>query len=367
MTLMATIRAMEAAERRQQRDAKKRQGELARRAKMMAKLSELEQARLEVETYENGVDVLLSVHKEQADALNWLSIAASLPPVPPQRQPNNELKARQLLAINPYRLGGNLTIEQAKQQDECEYQKAQQEYTVEQAEWEKMSSLARRILRYESDAYIEAIKELSPFTEMANIGSSLHFTVYNSRLIEVALSTNGRQAIPTEVKTFTASGKVSVRPMPKARFIEIYQDYICGCVLRVARELFALLPIETLLISASAEALDTSTGHMVERPFLSVAIPRVTLNMLNFELLDPSDTVMSMTHRGDLKASRKTGDFEFISPLTISDLKQQDAPVTVDFNVVLATAQRLRASLAAQLAALSPGPVDAQSIDGETR
>ena len=41
--------------------------ELQRRAKEQAKLSALEQARLEVETYENRIDVLLSVHKEQGD------------------------------------------------------------------------------------------------------------------------------------------------------------------------------------------------------------------------------------------------------------------------------------------------------------
>ncbi|MEY4918786.1 MAG: hypothetical protein RL616_2699 [Verrucomicrobiota bacterium] len=45
---------MEAANKRQQRDAQKRQRELERQAKEMAKMSQAEQARLEVETFENG-------------------------------------------------------------------------------------------------------------------------------------------------------------------------------------------------------------------------------------------------------------------------------------------------------------------------
>lgn len=365
MTSKATMHAMEAAERRRQRDAMKRQRELERHAKEMAKLSALEQARLEVETYENALDVLLSVHKEQADPVDWLSVAAALPPIPPCRQSHNELKARQRLAITPASKETEDAIAQAKQQDEREYQEALQAYAAARAEWEKMSNIARRILAGDSNAYIPAIEELSPFSEFASIGSSLHFTVHNPRLVEVVVSTNGRQAIPAELKTLTASGKVSVRAMPKSRFVEIYEDYVCGCVLRVARELFALLPIESLLISATAEALDTSTGQPAERPFLSVVISRATLNTLNFDTLDPSGSIMGMTHRGDLKTSRKTGDLEFITPLKVADLTQHDARANTDLNTVLATAHRLRAELAAQCSALNPEPAEILATNGD--
>jgi hypothetical protein len=359
------MRAMATAERRQQRDAKKRQRELERQAKEMAKLSALEQARLEVETFENGLDVLLSIHKEQTDTWDWPDIAASLPPVPPRRQSHNELKTRQSLAVAPTSKNAAVVLENAQKHDEREYQDALQSYTADKAEWDKLSSLAHRVLLGEHDAYIEAIRDLSPFTELAAIGSSLHFTVHNARLIECVLTTSGRQAIPSESKSLTASGKVSVKPMPKPRFIEVYQDYVCGCVLRVARELFALLPVETLIVTATAESIDPSTGHMVERPFLSALVPRNTLTDFNFERLDPSDSVLSLIHRGDMKASRKTGDFEFITPLTRADVLQE-TPERMDPQALLAAAQRLRSDLAAQATALNPEPPEAESANGET-
>jgi hypothetical protein len=49
MSWKGTFRAMEAAQRRQQRDAQKRQRELERQDKERVKLSAIEQARLEVE------------------------------------------------------------------------------------------------------------------------------------------------------------------------------------------------------------------------------------------------------------------------------------------------------------------------------
>jgi hypothetical protein len=64
----ATVRAMDAAQRRQQRESQKRQLELERRAKEQAKLSALEQARLEVETFDNQIDGLVSIYKEQSEA-----------------------------------------------------------------------------------------------------------------------------------------------------------------------------------------------------------------------------------------------------------------------------------------------------------
>ena len=75
---------MEAAERRQQREAMKRLRELERQAKEQAKLSQQEQARLEVERYENRLEVLLSLHKEYGGPWDWSSIAANLPPPCPR-------------------------------------------------------------------------------------------------------------------------------------------------------------------------------------------------------------------------------------------------------------------------------------------
>ena len=119
---------MEAAQRRQQRDSQRRMRELERQAKEQAKLSTIEQARLEVETFENQLDVLLSVHKEQGETWDWTAIAASLPPPCPQRNSRNEQRAKQSAAVLPahQRETSQVLIEQARLQDEEEFQRASQ-------------------------------------------------------------------------------------------------------------------------------------------------------------------------------------------------------------------------------------------------
>jgi len=89
------MRAVEATQRRELREAQKRQRELERRAKEQAKLSAIEQARLEVETHENQLEVLLSVHRQQGETWDWAAAVALLSPARPPRNANHEFRVRQ--------------------------------------------------------------------------------------------------------------------------------------------------------------------------------------------------------------------------------------------------------------------------------
>ena len=100
--------------------------------------------------------------------------------------------------------------------------------------------------------------------------------------------------------------------MPKGAFYELYQDYICSCVIRVARESFALLPVQVALVHAIGNVLNTETGSVEEQPILSVSIPRKTLDDLNLETIDPSDSMRNFVHNMDF---RKTSGFRVVQKI----------------------------------------------------
>jgi hypothetical protein len=127
--------------------------------------------------------------------------------------------------------------------------------------------------------------------------------------------------------------------------------------LRVAREAFALLPVETILVTASADALDSRTGQTVEQPVLSVAVSRATIRRFDFENLDPSDAMENFPRRGDVKASRKSGEFERITPLTLADVPQAP-PESMGFDSLLATVRTMRDEVRAELEKLNPHPAN---------
>lgn len=358
MSWRGTIRAIQAAERRAQRDAQRRFKELERRTTEQAKLSALDQARLEVETHENRVDVLLSIHKEQGDQWNWEQILKAPPPAEPGRSDCHEadVEARRSAYVpgffdklfgkaNKQAAAFEAEKQMAQARDEQEFQTAWNQYQRDLVEWEDEKKLAAAVLAGEHDAYVRVLRELSPFSELSELGSCLNFRIHSPQLLEVLVKVSGDHAIPSEIKSLTSSGKVSSKAMPKARFYEIYQDYVCGCVLRVGRETFALLPVETVIITASADLFDSRTGRTTEQPILSAVIPRGVQNNLNFNCLDPSDAMGNFLHRGDFKASRKSGAFVPITPLAPADLDSLQVPATAVRPTPSATAPSLAPSV----------------------
>ncbi len=347
------------ASKRHQRQERTQLRELARRMKEQAKLSALEQARLEVEAHEGELAVLLSVHKEQVEQWDWDAIAATLPPVEPRSQRHRELAARQFDVLASAGLGGlagagnTSSVEEARQQDEREYQLAVQGYSQELDEWDERKSLAHRILRGDCDAFRHALTDINPLADASDLCAAVRFEVVNRRLVECAITVRGAEIIPAEAKALTAGGKVSVKPMPKKRFHEIFQDYVCGCVLRLASEVFGILPVDTVLITAGVDAPSRSTGVATEVPVLSVAIERIAFSGLELDSLDPSDAMELFLRRGDVKSSRKTGDFVAITPLRPADLPlgSADAP---ELAATIAKARLLREGIEAQLASLAP-------------
>lgn len=50
--------------------------------------------------------------------------------------------------------------------------------------------------------------------------------------------------------------------------------------------------------------LDTKTGHMKNMTILSVYIPKQTLDTLNFDNIDPSDSMKNFVHKMDFKKGK---------------------------------------------------------------
>lgn len=124
---------------------------------------------------------------------------------------------------------------------------------------------------------------------------------------------------------------------------------MCGCVLRAARELFALLPVDDVIVTASVRIVDGPTGQEVERPVLSVSIPRQGLECLDFAHLDPSDSMESFVHRGDAAASRKSGEFVVIEPLKPSDTTSARPPEKLGLSQLLERVRDLRSDFSRRL------------------
>lgn len=119
----------------------------------------------------------------------------------------------------------------AKQMDEYNYQKSIECYELKFSQWSALHELALSINRGDTLAYQQAILEINPLNEIQEIGCEIHFAIPDSDTAVIYLTIDGEVVVPKQIKTLTARGKLSVKNMPRTRFCELYQDYVCGCAL----------------------------------------------------------------------------------------------------------------------------------------
>jgi len=147
------------------------------------------------------------------------------------------------------------------------------------------------------------IRELDPFSELSDLGSSLYFNISSKNRATVIVNVKPDSAIPKNTKSLLKSGKLSVKEMPIGKFNELYQDYVCSALLRVAREMFALLPLEEVVVNAQAKLVDSVTGRLSDKVIVSAIVPRETLSQLDFMRIDPSDAMKNFRHNMGFKRS----------------------------------------------------------------
>ena len=102
-----------------------------------------------------------------------------------------------------------------------------------------------------------------------------------------------------------ANGTISEKEMSKTNYFALMQDYICSTMIRVARDSFALLPVEKVYVHAVDNILNTATGHEDEVTLVSVEFGRDQLQSLNMELIDPSDAISNFNN--NMKFAKTTG------------------------------------------------------------
>ena len=302
------------------------------------------------------------VHRCPIDKMDWAAEASSLPPPWPREAGYHEFIARlrALDTLTKLPKDAGTILDEARREDAREFEGGKSAQVAVRNYAEKMRSLATRILRGETLAYADAVRQFEPFTDLTECGWNVTCTFHSSTICECLLETDDEgKNIPTEAKALTAGGKVTVRPMPQTRFNEMLQGFVCSSVLRAGRELLALLPLETVLVNVTVRSIDPATGRLGPRPILSVALHGSTLGQLDFNQLDSAAAVQNLGPRCDFKASRKVEAFARITPLTPGELVAVN-PGRLTLPDLLAAAGRLREELQKMTAGLPrPAPATA--------
>lgn len=326
-TFNGTMRSINASINRMERDRQRQNREAARRFKEQQKLQAIYDAEQAVADWENYVDTLQTIHRDCSDIINWTKLNKQAKPNEPKMSSENEVAAQAKLdnyipsffdkifgLTNKHIKKLETRLTEAQGQDKKEYKDAFDKYRNDLNEWEEIQALSNGILNKEPEFYVKALEYYQPFSDVSALGAQIKFAI-EKNWIDIELNVNGDEVIPNYVLSQTSTGKLSRKNMPKTRFIELYQDHVCSAVLRVSREIFALLPVEYVRINAITNLLNTQTGLIEEKPILSVIIRPETLSKINLYTVDPSDCMSNFVHA--MKFKKNTG-FEAVDKVELS-------------------------------------------------
>ncbi len=298
----ATVRSIGAATRRMAKDAAR---EHARLEKLNAEKLKALEARNAIQAYEQYVAEITSLHRGiDCEVIDWQAAAAiEIPPTPELGHEYEDAARRRHETFKPglfenmFGTGDKrrdeleAEIARAAEKDAAVHAEALASFERDTADLVAARDMGQRLLEGNADAYLDVVAEVKPFSDIEHLGTNLNLHVYANGDLRIDLRVHGEAIVPQEKYSLRANGSLAVKAMPKGEFYDIYQDYVCSCVLRVAVEIFAVLPLDRVLINATDALLNPRTGHVEEQPLLSVVVVREVLADLNLDRVDPSEAL----------------------------------------------------------------------------
>ena len=211
------------------------------------------QSKAQLEEFAAGIEALKSVHKQSDGYIDWEAVA-------------NGAVSGQIKELQPF---------------------------------------AQSVLAGDIDAYFRVIEQVGPFDDLLEYGSGFEVGTDDPKIMEIEFQVKSGDIIPTQYPDMKASGEIVMKDFSKSAYFELVQDYVSSTMLRVARDTFALLPVQTVIVHAVDKILNPATGNDEEVTIASAKIKRDAMATLNFERIDPSDCLESF--ESNVKFKKTTG------------------------------------------------------------
>jgi hypothetical protein len=279
--------------------------------------------------YASYIAMLKSLHHDCGEPWNWHAVLATPPPPEPVRQNLAETQARAALqAHDPgffdKMLGGakqqRSQLEEAVQRgtaiDQHHYDMAVIEYRRMFERWRYQAQLAPGVIALHPDACRAALWCVGAFDELEWFTHQITLDAIEENVAIYRCAITDPDVVPKEEIKLGASGKVLQKDLTATKYWDLYQDHVASCALRIARESYAVLPIDRVIVNVQASQLDPRTGHMVGQTILAVHFTRNALLQLNFVALDPSESLKNFPHRMKFK---KTAGFEPVASISADE------------------------------------------------
>lgn len=127
--------------------------------------------------------------------------------------------------------------------------------------WDYLHDVALKVCQGDIDTYLKVIQDINPYEDLMDYAENFEFGSDSSDEMHISFT------VKTDIADATQD--------------ELFEDYVCACAIRVARDTFALLPVEKTHITVEIE------GRIV----IDVWFDLNRFGKIKFSYSDPSEII----------------------------------------------------------------------------
>jgi hypothetical protein len=324
-TVGQVIRAIEKNARAAQRETERERRDAERAAVAHYKSATKFHAAAGVHDYERYVYTLVRYHHGCAGFIDWhglLNVPSPAPPVPQGYMERAALEALQdykptlldrlLNRDRAHRAALEQGISNARLSDQRILEEAQRHHEAHVHDWLEQRNLAQRIIARDISVYPAVLESCAILTTFQPLGAQINITAVEADLVGLMVMAPFSDIVPKEVQKLTSTGKASTKNMPAGQYWALVQDHICSCAIRLACDIFNILPVDRAIINLGEGKINSATGHYQGTTIVAAHMTRSAMTRINLRGIDPSD---SMTNFNVRMAFHKTKGFSAVEPI----------------------------------------------------
>ncbi|MDC0736756.1 hypothetical protein N6L24_00555 [Cognatishimia sp. SS12] len=229
---------------------------------------------------------ITGLHHELIAPIDWKGLAGRPAPQPPEIDLQNSQRMRSQLAHHEpgfveWLMGrGKQTrdaleraLHIAKQRNHDDILVQLTPYHRQVAQWEREQATYHGVMQGDDAVLLSVIKSQQTLSKIHKLGRGLGFSV-NGGLIHAVLSLHDQSIVPDFHLKYMPSGKLTELKMPREKSMRLYRAYAASATLKVASDLFRLVPADVLVVSCIAPCHVTESAYDEDWPVLSAAFKR---------------------------------------------------------------------------------------------
>jgi len=140
--------------------------------------------------------------------------------------------------------------------------------------WNMYHRVAGQILSGNIDAYLDLIYSVNPLNDLTEYAGSFEFGTDNPQSMAVVFEVND-----SALEDLRNTNQ-------KSEYNQIFLDYVCSVCIRIARDIFALLPVKKVLINAQYN----------DKTIVSVIFDKEHMSKIRYGFIDSSETLAQFEH-----------------------------------------------------------------------